>query len=95
MPDPVEARLALAHCDAALEASCDALIVLQVIDALAINLSDDVSDIRNAVSVAIESTSRAISELRRARTVRRNSITVGFVLARDERGAGSNSPQEG
>ena len=91
MSDPADARLALAHCDAALEASCDALIVLQVIDALAINLSD----VRNAVRVAIEATSRAISELRRARTVRGNPITVGFVLAGNERGAGSNSPPEG
>lgn len=65
------------HLDAALEATCDALSVLHVIDAR----SDDHGWVRGQAPHAINSLRNAIVELRAARGTDASALALGFASA--------------
>jgi hypothetical protein len=68
------------HVEAALEASCDTLVVLQLLRALG---ADDISGAEGQATQAIRSLRAAIAELRAAQELRGSGIAAGFVVATD------------
>jgi hypothetical protein len=80
MTDPPESRTAVDHYEAALEASCDALITLQLIHASATSSLAEIEDVEGQITRAIKTLQRATAELRLARTERRNKLISGFVV---------------
>lgn len=81
MTDLPEPQSAADHYETAVEASCDTLIILQMISASAMGSSADVAAVRGQIATAIESQRRAIAELRLASTESGNAPVTGFVLA--------------
>jgi len=91
MNDPPDPGTVSDHLDAALEASCDTLVVLQSIRALG---ADDVGGGEGQLTRAIKSLRRAIAELRKARREQPAALALGFVMdtpsgGRDPAGAQS------
>lgn len=78
------------HYEAALEASCDTLIALQLLSAAA-GSRDETGDVQARINGAISSLWSAIAELRLAHAKERNARVVGFVLATAEDGGGEPS----
>jgi hypothetical protein len=78
----------LDHIEAALEASCGALITLQSIDLSAARDSDG---LHGHIADAIFSLRHAIDELRSAQSRGASGLALGFVLARTRRGSGEDS----
>jgi hypothetical protein len=79
------------HLEAAFEATCDALSVLQVIDARA----DEQGSTKLQTKQAIESLRRAIADLRAARGTEPSALSFGFVAgATDTRSGVSAEPLE-
>jgi hypothetical protein len=82
MTDPSGARSASDRFEAALQASCDALIELQLIRA---QLAGG-TDVEAHATRAISALQRAIAEFRSAYRLEPGALDVGFVLARRGRG---------
>jgi hypothetical protein len=79
------------HLEDAFEATCDALSVLQVIDARA----DEQSSMKLQTTQAIESLRRAIADLRAARGTEQSALALGFVAGvTDARSGVSAEPLE-
>jgi hypothetical protein len=74
--------------EAALEASCGALITLQSIDGAAIRDGDGM---HGHIAEAILSLRHAIDELRNAQSRGASGLALGFVLARSRRGSTEGS----
>ena len=64
------------HLEAALEATCDALSVLQAIDAQV----DEHGWVKAQTRQAIDSLRRAIADLRAARGTEASALALGFVV---------------
>ncbi len=77
-----DSHTAIDHYEAALQASCDTLIALQLLSA-AEGSRDEMGDVQARIDVAISSLRSAITELRLAHAEERNARVVGFVLARE------------
>jgi hypothetical protein len=75
----------LDHIEAALEASCGALMTLQSID---FSPTRDGDGMHGHVAEAIYSLRHAIDELRSAQSRGASGLALGFVLARGRRGSG-------
>ena len=88
MPHPRDYLPVLDRIGLSLEATCDALVTLQSIDAP----SSAPEDVRLAghVSEAIFHLRHAINELREAQSKGQTGLAMGFVLARDQRGSSSD-----
>jgi hypothetical protein len=71
---------ALEHYEAALDASCDTLIILQSIHAALASSSTGGAAARRQIRRAIDSQRRAIAELRKAKGEPENTPVIGFVL---------------
>jgi len=80
MPESPATPTALEHFEAALEASCETLITLQLMRALVIEPPDDMGRLEAQTNRAIKSLRRAIAELRLAHGDGPNLLPVGFVL---------------
>jgi hypothetical protein len=80
MTNPPPAHTTVDHYEAALEASCDTLITLQLLHASAEEASTPVAEVERHISRAIRSLRHAITELRLAHGERRNMLTMGFVV---------------
>jgi hypothetical protein len=87
IPDPSESEPVFAPYEAALEASCAALITLQLISTRDASSSviagldhGQSPQVSNALCETITSLRRAIKELRGARDERRSPVFMGFVL---------------
>lgn len=93
MTDPPEFQVPVDHVEAALEASCDALITLQLIHASAMSPSAEVGDIEDQITQAIRSQRHVIAELRLLRN-EGNSPILGFVLRTDVADAGNVAPPQ-
>jgi hypothetical protein len=74
------------HLEAALEASCDTLVTLQLIRSRG---GDDVGGAEGHVTRAIRSLRRAIAELRLAGAQDANALALGFVA---NSGSGAGDP---
>jgi hypothetical protein len=83
MTDLPESQTAVHHYEAALEASCDTLMTLQLIRASAASSSARIGEVEDQITRAINSVQRAITELRLAHTERRSPFLIGFVLGKD------------
>ena len=83
MTDLPESHTADDHYQAALEASCDTLITLQLLRASATGSSAEVGDVEGQITLAIRSQRRAIAELRLAKTEPGNTPVIGFVTGAD------------
>ena len=83
MTDLPESQTSMDHYEAALEASCDALITLRVIRASATSSCPEVEDVEGHITRAINSQQRAIVELRLAKAEPGNPPVIGFVLGAD------------
>lgn len=81
MTDLPEHNSAVDHYEAALEATCDTLITLQLVSAAASR--DEIGDVEEGITGAISSLRSAIAELRLAHTEGRTARVLGFVLASD------------
>lgn len=92
MTHPRDYLPVLDHVEAALEASCGALITLQRIDA---DLADRIgpNDIQRHVARAVQSLRGAIEELRRAHGTGANALALGFVLEGERRASAADSAQ--
>jgi hypothetical protein len=84
MSHPPPTPSALDHFEAALEASCETLITLQLMRALVIEPSENVAHLEAETNRAITSLRRAIVELRLASGEEPGLLPVGFVLGRDQ-----------
>jgi hypothetical protein len=83
MTDLPESHACDDHYEAAIEASCDALITLQLIRASATSSSDQIADIEGQITRAIQSLQRTVAELRLAQAERRSAFVIDFVLGTD------------
>jgi hypothetical protein len=83
MIDPSAPPKALPHVEAALEASCESLITLQLMRALVIEPPEEIGRLEAQTNRAIKSLRRAMAELRLACGEQPNMLPVGFVLGRD------------
>jgi hypothetical protein len=79
--------------EVALESSCDALMMLQSIDALTGTRADE--PVAGGVATAISHLRRAIDELRDAQAQGQTGLALGFVLARDQADDASEEPKPG
>jgi hypothetical protein len=89
MDDPHEAKAAAEHVDAALEATCESLVALQLIRALG---ADDLHGGEGQATNAIKLVQRAITELRALRLERTSVLAFGFVAGAPATVAGSPPP---
>jgi hypothetical protein len=80
----------LDHIEAALEATCAAVMSLESIDILA--ATADVENVQGHVATAILSLRHAIGELRDAQQRGASGLALGFVLARERRAPGDGIP---
>ncbi len=85
-----DSRTALDHYEAALEASCDALITLQLISASTASSCAEGEQLQGETPRALKPPHRtikalrhAIEELRLAQNVARNALALGFVVGTD------------
>jgi hypothetical protein len=83
MTDLPESQIPVNHHVAALEASCDTLITLQVIRAASVELGAVGGDVESLIKRAIRSQRRAITELRLARSESEEMLILGFVIGAD------------
>lgn len=95
MNDSVESRTEGDHYEAALEASCDALMTLQSLCAAMTQPVAELGGSDNELARAIHSLRRAIAELRMARPGRSGSVVDAFVLAPDAPGSPATGPTVG
>jgi hypothetical protein len=99
MTDPPRSDRPVDHYEAALEASCDTLIALQVIRASATSPAVEVGRVETQlmraisrqVTRAIRSQRRAIAEVRLARNEPETTPILGFVLEADVADCGVSS----
>lgn len=89
MSDPQDPLLT-EHLEAALEASCAALVELQLLR----GLTDEGEQIVGPVSCAIAALRGAIGELREAQTGQSNPLASGFVLDRETEVPPAHQSQE-
>ena len=82
MTDLPERNSAVEHYEAALEATCDTLITLQLVNAAAA-AGEEIGDVEEGINGAISSLRSAIAELRLAHTEEQTARVLGFVLASD------------
>jgi hypothetical protein len=87
--DPPDSRTSADHVEAALEASCDTLVALQVMSAFG---ADKIPGAEGQTALAISSLRLAIAELRAAQQRRGSGIAAGFVLAARDPSDGDASP---
>jgi hypothetical protein len=80
MKQPLDFRPTPDHVRAALEASCGALIALELIRARMTDAADDVRSMQGHITEAIDSLTQAIGELRLARDDQASAVALGFVL---------------
>ena len=80
MHHPRDYLPALDRIEAALEASCGALVTLESINPGAADALRDVDGMRGHVGLAIRSLRRAIEELRLAQSNGSSALAIGFVL---------------
>ena len=85
MTHPRDYLLVLDRIEAALEATCDALITLQSIDVLP-GIEEDPGEVH--VAQAMSHLRQAIDELRDAQAKGQTGLALGFVLAGDRREPG-------
>jgi len=79
MNNPVDVKAARDHINVAMETSCDALIMLRSIYALA----DNQTRVEELAASAIESMRHLIEELRQASGRDHGGVTLGFVIGVD------------
>jgi hypothetical protein len=92
MPHPRDYLPALDRIEAALEASCGALVTLESIPSDAVDGSDDPDGMRGHVGLAIRSLRGAIEELRLAQNNGAYALAIGFVLQGNGRAPGDVAP---
>ncbi len=80
MPHPRDYLPALDRIEAALEASCGALVTLESINSEGGDGSDDPDGLRTHVGMAIRSLRNVIEELRLAQNNGACALAIGFVL---------------
>ena len=80
MPHPRDYLPSLDRIEAALEASCGALVTLESINSDAGDGSDDADGTRSHVGLAIRSLRDVIEELRLAQSNGACTLAIGFVL---------------
>ena len=80
MPHPRDYLPALDRIEAALEASCGALVTLESINSAAADGSDNADGMRDHVALAIRSLRDVIEELRLAQSNGACTLAIGFVL---------------
>lgn len=85
MTHPRDYLFVLDRIEAALEATCDALMTLQSVDTLP-SIANDPGEVH--VAQAISHLRQAVDELRDARSERQTGLALGFVVASDRRESG-------
>jgi hypothetical protein len=92
MHHPRDYLPALDRIEAALEASCGALVTLESINAGAVDGLHDIDGTQRHLGLAIGSLREAIEELRLAQSKGSSALAIGFVLKGNDRAPGGAQP---